>query len=334
MTSWHSYPQIFAMGHRYVKDLLTSPVLVEEKIDGSQFSFGIFDAPATSCQVGNHPDDCEPVVRVRSKGAEMHVDAPEKMFALGVAWVRENAARLHPGWTYRTEFLSKSKHNALAYDRVPRNHIIVFDINTAEEEYLPREIKAEEADRLGLEVVPRLFHGMVTSIEQFREYLSRESVLGGQKIEGVVVKNYGLFGQDKKVLMGKFVSEAYKEVHAREWMIGNPAQGDIVQRLVEAYRGPARWQKAEIHLRERGLIEDSPRDIGILMREVWPDILKEEIDAIKDILFAWAEDKVRRGVTAGLPEWWKEKLLRRQFDREEVLRVQSDEIAEPLSPEM
>ena len=43
MDSWHSYPQIYALGHRYITELLLDPVLVEEKIDGSQFSFGVFE---------------------------------------------------------------------------------------------------------------------------------------------------------------------------------------------------------------------------------------------------------------------------------------------------
>jgi len=303
MSSWHSYPQIFAMGHRYIENLLISPVLVEEKIDGSQFSFGIFDMP-----------DGSRTVRVRSKGAEMIPEAPEKMFAKGVEWVLANADRLRVGWTYRAEFLAKPKHNALVYNRVPKDHIMLFDINPGHEHYLPWETKAAEADRLGLEVVPILYHGMVDSIQAFREFLDRESVLGGQKIEGVVIKNYELFGADKKVLMGKFVSEAFKEVHARSWKIDNPQSGDVIQNLIETYHSPARWQKALIHLKERGLIEDSPRDIGLLMKEVWPDIEKEEKEAIKDRLYAWAQDRIRRGVTAGLPEWYKEELLKKQFE--------------------
>jgi len=307
MSSWHSYPSIFNLGHRYVADLLTSPVLVEEKVDGSQFSFGLFEENGGN--VGAYDR-----LRVRSKGAEMHPEAPEKMFAAGVAWVRENAHMLKPGWTYRGEYLAKPKHNALTYDRHPRNHIILFDINPAQEEYLPWEAKAQEAERLGLEVVPRLFHGKLDTIEQFREYLTRESILGGQKIEGVVIKNYALFGQDKKVLMGKFVSEAFKEVHSKSWKADNPGKADIIQRLVEKYHGPARWQKAVIHLREQGKLDGSPRDIGLLMREVWPDIEKEEKDEIKEALYAWAADKIRRGVTAGLPEWYKEELLKAQFE--------------------
>lgn len=306
--SWHSYPQIYALGHRYVKDLLTSPVLVEEKVDGSQFSFGVFEQ-----------EDGSRRVRVRSKGAEMIPEAPEKMFQAGVNWVLEHADILTLGWTYRGEYLSKPKHNALAYNRVPSGHVILFDINTGHEEYMPHEKKLAEAIRLGLEVVPVIHAGPVESIDVFREFLARESVLGGQPIEGVVVKNYDLFGQDKKVLMGKFVSEAFKEVHAGSWKAENPKQGDILQALIQQYHTPARWQKALIHLRERGLIEDSPKDIGLLMREVWPDIEKEEKDAIKEKLYSWAQDKIRRGVSAGLPEWYKEELLKKQFETEVTL---------------
>ena len=39
-TSWHSYGKIFNLGHKETEALFDGPVVVEEKIDGSQFSFG------------------------------------------------------------------------------------------------------------------------------------------------------------------------------------------------------------------------------------------------------------------------------------------------------
>ena len=41
VSTLHSYPSIFNLGHRAVAGLLGGPVIVEEKIDGSQFSFGV-----------------------------------------------------------------------------------------------------------------------------------------------------------------------------------------------------------------------------------------------------------------------------------------------------
>ena len=69
-------------------------------------------------------------------------------------------------------------------------------------------------------------------------------------------------------------------------------------------------------LQERGLLEGSPRDIGALIKEVPADISKECADEIKDKLFAWAWPHIQRMTTRGLPEWYKEQLLKQQFERE------------------
>ncbi len=301
-----SYPSIFNVGHKAIADLFTVPVIVEEKVDGSQFSFRQEEDGTLSC---------------RSKGADLVIDAPEKMFVQAVDTVKCLAEEglLHKTWTYRGEYLAKPKHNTLAYDRTPKDNIIIFDVNPSPgEAYLTPDEKAAEAARLGLECVPVLYRGMVTTAEQFRALLETPSVLGGQKIEGVVIKpeSYGLYGQDKKCLMGKFVSEAFKEVHGHEWREKNPTQGDIVQRLISKYGTEARWQKAVQHMREAGALEQSPRDIGALMKEVPADVLKECAEEMKDDLFKWAWDHVRRGLTAGLPEWYKEQLVKLQFEKE------------------
>lgn len=300
-SSWHSYPSIFALGHRALQELLLDPVTIEEKVDGSQFSFGLFDQ-----------ENGERVLRCRSKGAQLNLIAPEKMFIQGIEVVK--TLDLHVGWTYRAEYLAKPKHNALAYDRIPEKHLIVFDINTGHEEYMPYEEKAKECARLGLEIVPLVHEGTLDSFADFRAMIDRVSALGGQKIEGIVVKNYRRFGPDKKVLMGKFVSESFKEVHAAEWKASNPSKTDIVDRLIDSLRTPARWNKAIQHLREVGRLEDSPRDIGNLMKEVQADVEKECNDLIAEKLSEWAMPQIRRGVIRGLPEWYKEQLVFRQFE--------------------
>jgi hypothetical protein len=300
--SWHSYPSIFAIGHRALAELLLDPVIVEEKIDGSQFSFALLDH-----------DDGERVLHCRSKGAQLNMVAPEKMFTEAVEVAK--SLPLTPGWTYRAEYLKKPKHNALAYDRVPTKHLMVFDINTGHEEYMPYAQKVDECARLGLEIVPLVFEGVIENVEHFRSMIDRDSALGGQKVEGVVVKNYHRFGPDKKVLMGKFVSEAFKEVHAAEWKAANPSRSDIIERLIDSLRTPARWHKAVQHLRERGEIQDSPRDIGLLIKEAQNDVEKECSELIAEKLAEWALPQVMRGVVRGLPDWYKGELLKRQFDQ-------------------
>lgn len=314
--SWHSYPSIFALGHRAIADLLTVPVWVEEKIDGSQFSFGLFDAYERD---GSLPEGAT-VLRVRSKGAVMMVDAPEPMFREAVDTAKRLAPLLQRNWTYRGEYLKKPRHNGLAYDRIPDQHVMLFDVNCGHETYLGQAEKRVEGARLGLEVAPLLYTGELNDITLFRQFLERESVLGGQPIEGVVVKpqHYGLFGLDKKCLMGKFVSEAFKEVQAKAWREDNPGRGDILDALTATYTSQARWMKAVQHLRDRGELEGSPRDIGKLMLEVPTDIEKECRDEISAALYTWAWPKIRRAVSRGLPEWYKNELLKQQFAHDEA----------------
>ncbi|HYE57380.1 MAG TPA: RNA ligase family protein [Rhodothermales bacterium] len=296
-TSWHSYPKIYNLGHAALAELLADPVLVEEKVDGSQFSFGVIHG----------------VLRCRSRGQELIVAAPEKMFERAVTTAMILAPRLRPGWTYRGEYLQKPKHNALAYDRVPAQHVILFDINPAQETYLSYAGKAAEAARLGLEVVPALHDGPVASADELRALIDRVSCLGGAKVEGIVVKNYRRFGPDKKVLMGKHVGEDFKEVHKAEWSKANPTRGDVLEELIRIHRTPARWHKAIQHLAERGELETSPRDIGKLIPEVKADIEAECVDAIKEALWRWAKPHILRGATAGLPDWYKQRLIDKQF---------------------
>lgn len=321
MSSWHTYPSIYNLGHRAVRDLFTAPVNVEEKVDGSQFSFGIFTSEV-ECGGNDIESDVayistEYELKIRSKGAIMLIDVPEKMFNKAAETVKSIAHLLQPNWTYRAEYLQKPKHNALAYDRVPEKNIIIFDICTDEETYLPYEAKAIEAKRLGLECVPLLGTFEGNCFEDLRNIIdSTTSILGGQKIEGVVCKqvNVQMFGPDKKALIGKFVSEAFKEVHAATWKEDNPSTKDILLVLGDSYGTATRWNKAIQHLREAGKLTDSPKDIGLLVKEIPEDILKECEDEIKDKLFAYAWPQIRRMVIRGFPEFYKEQLLHRQFE--------------------
>jgi hypothetical protein len=127
-----------------------------------------------------------------------------------------------------------------------------------------------------------------------------------------VVKNYAQFGQDGKVLIGKYVSKDFKETHGKNWPKENPKSGDIVQQIGEDVKTTARWRKGVQHLREAGKLTETPRDIALLFKEVPADILKEEIETIKDKLFEWAWPQISRIATAGMAEWYKTELAKGQ----------------------
>ena len=305
-----SYPKVWNMGHPAIAELLYDPVTVEEKVDGSQFSFMV--AP----NMLDPAVDSAGELLMRSKGAEVFPQTSDKLFRPAVETVTRLAedGLLHPGYIYRGEVLAKPKHNALAYDRVPAGNIIIFDIERSPGEFLPPPERRAEAARLGLEAVPVMKWGLIEDADSLLALLDTDSVLGGQKVEGVVIKNHARWGKDGKFLAGKHVSERFREVHSSEWRKSNPNKGDIVDNIVASLRTPARWDKAVQHLRERGELKGTPQDIGPLIQEVQQDILAECEEDIKEALMSYAWPKVRRGVTGGLPEYYKDLLLQAQFE--------------------
>jgi hypothetical protein len=292
-----TYPKVWNVGHQSVKDLFEKPVHLQEKVDGSQISFG---------RSGNE-------LAMRSKGAPLHGVGENKMFDKGIVEIQEAQDLLMPGYTYRGEYLEKPKHNTLIYERVPRHHIAIFDVQRPDGTFLEPSLVAESALELGFDVVPSFGSQLIQSPDDLLQYLERDSFLGGTKIEGVVAKRYDVLTQFGDPMFGKYVSEAFKETHRGDWKDRNPTKDDILTLIVNEYRNPVRWAKAAQHMRDAGTLEGSPRDIGPMMAEVKRDILAECQDEIAQRLFKHFWKQIERGTTQGLPEWWKRELLEGAF---------------------
>jgi hypothetical protein len=164
------------------------------------------------------------------------------------------------------------------------------------------EEKAKEFARIDLECVPKLFYGKLDKLDS--SIFETESVLGGATIEGVVIKNYNLFDPQGNILMAKYVSDKFKEAHKVEWSTVSP-----LLTIHEMFATEARWRKSIQHLEEKGELEHSPRDIGKLLNEIVQDVLEEESDTIKDILFNYYLRDIKKEITRGFPEWYKEFIL-------------------------
>jgi hypothetical protein len=287
-----SYPSIYAYGHAALKELLADPVVIQEKVDGSQFSFLKLDGKYYA----------------RSKGQQLFVESPEQMFAEGCAAIKE--LDLTNGWIYRGEYLRIPKHNSIQYSRTPNNHVILYDIETSPSNFLSYKDMTNESSRLSLEFVPMF--DIEINLDNLKKCLESESILGGSKIEGVVIKNYQRFGKDKKVLMGKYVREDFQETNAKEWKEKKTGQMAILHQLIAEYKSPTRWEKAYQHLRDNGLLSQQLQDIPLLLKEAKHDLRKECEDEIKSKLFKWVIDDLERASVGGLPEWYKNKLAELQ----------------------
>lgn len=298
----HSFPKIFAIGTDYISGIFENEVEITEKIDGSQFDFG---------KIGGE-------LYMRSKGVMIFPDAIPAMFAGAGEYAQSIVDKIPDNTVFYCEHLNKPHHNTLTYGRVPTNGLILFGVS----DHTGKFISAYEellgyAQLIGIECVPLVYKGKIDTPDGLKDLLDRESVLGGTKIEGIVVKNYAkpflLGGQAIPLMAGKFVSEEFKEVHADSWKAEHSTRGKW-DSFKDGYRIEARWEKAVQHLRDSGVLTNSPQDIGKLLSEVKRDITEEEQDTIKEFLWREFGDELLRHSTGGLPEWYKEKLLNRAFE--------------------
>ena len=289
-----AFPKIMHLGTKYVQTIFDGPVEITEKVDGSQFAFGRIDGELVC----------------RSKGKEMPIDAPEKMFTDAVEHVVNVESAIPDNTVFYCEYVRKPKHNSLTYERIPKNTLTLFGVADGPREFMQPDRRDIEiwAETLDIDVIPLLFSGE-TSAAEAMAMIDRESHYGGCNVEGVVVKAYKdcwIADRLYPVMAAKFVSEAFKEVH-QNWSKEKTGKGKW-QTFVEGYRTEARWQKAVQHLQERGLLAGEPRDIGALIKEVHADIREEEAGAIKDFLYKEFGSELLRRSTAGLPEWYKERI--------------------------
>lgn len=301
MTQIPSYPKVHALGHAQIPDLLDGFILVQEKYDGSQLSWGW---------------DEKGRLNVRSKGKPQLPDT-DKMFDGAVDYLlgmESDDLFLRMGVWFRGEWFTKPKHNTLAYPRVPRHGLMLYDAELTDR---PSTFQAEKGvmetygELLNLEVaqVHWVGSGRDLTLDMLKEFAEKDSSLGGPQ-EGVVIKNYGQFKRDGKVQMGKYVREEFKETHKKDW---RSRKTDVLEKLTEELNTERRWEKAVEYLRDQGELLGEVADIGPLMRRVKFDVTDEELAYITEVVMKEFLPKLQRMLGRGLPEWWKERLAREAF---------------------
>jgi hypothetical protein len=137
----HAFPKIFTLGTIYIKDIFNEDVEITEKIDGSQFVFGLIDGK----------------IYMRSKGKEQYPTCPDKMFKEACAFAWSLESKLPNNMTFFCEYMNKPKHNALAYDRIPKNYLALFGVADKNGFISKHELLSEIADKLDIDVVPLIY---------------------------------------------------------------------------------------------------------------------------------------------------------------------------------
>ena len=295
------FSKIFQLGSIPLKTLFYGPVEVTEKVDGSQFGFG----------------NIEGEILCRSKNKMIIMDACDSMFSQAATQVQRVSALIPKNVVFWAEYMNKPKHNVLAYGRVPHNNLMLFGMKYIHDDswtYSYEEL-AHWAEDFEFDVAPILYSGEITSPEDIKILLDKDSFLGETKIEGMVIKNWAqdvlVGGQYIHPLCGKYVSDRFKEkMGTKKNKFSSKGKWEDYK---QAFRTEARWLKAIQHLREDGELSGEPKDIGPLIREINKDIVTEHKDEILAFLWSQFGKEILRVATAGFPEWYKEKLMKEGF---------------------
>jgi hypothetical protein len=292
------FPKLFHLGDKTTAGIWEGEVEVTEKVDGSQFNFGVVDGE----------------LKMRSKGAEVFLEDDNKMFDHAKTFAKSCFDRgvLGEGTIYHGEYLRVPRHNTLAYTRVPKGNFALYGITRPDGSLVSNYDHLFGVSLiLECDVVPLIYRGtMENDKDILYGWLERESYLGGQKIEGFVVKNYAkqLWVGDRlfRLLGAKFVSEQFKEKHVDGWKQSNPS---ALEQIGAMYKATARWQKMVHKLRDEGKLTNTPKDIGPILKAINTDLEEEEVENIKDMLWKLFAKDIKRIACGGFPEYYKQLLL-------------------------
>lgn len=305
----NSFPKIFHLGDRSIQNIFEDNVEITEKLDGSQISWMLTSKGLKIRSKGSMIYDKTHYLR-EIKENDLFYPAIQVIFKL------YEDKKLVENFQYFGETFYKPKHNVLAYNSIPKNHIALFGI--LDDASLPYNwsMLNKIANYFDIGVVSLLYQGFCRKenksawIEE--TFLNIESALGGPKIEGIVVKRFiDYFVGDKlfPIMAGKYVSESFKEIASSNWSKENTSKGKWID-FKESFRTEARWEKAVQFLREQNQLTGSPKDIGPLIHRVSQDITEEEKENIKEFLWREFGKVLLRESTHGLPEWYKGRLLK------------------------
>lgn len=283
-----SYSSPRNLGDRYLSDLFSDDYVVQEKVDGSQFSFGRVNGE----------------LLFRSRGGPLVLGQVPNDFQKTVDHLLGKADQIPEGFTFRGEAMTKRRQNKLNYLRIPDGFLVLFDVDSGGTYHSIEEIQ-QWAERLGVTAVQQLWTGKAgeaLDVERVNAFLNGESQLGGTP-EGVVIKNYARL-LNGKAMMGKVVGSHFKEVKA----VVKEQGSSPVAAIVKAYRTEARWDKAIQHLREEGKLDETMRDVPVLLKEIFSDIEAEESENLKNLLWQTFRKDILKGAADGFASYYQKRL--------------------------
>jgi hypothetical protein len=263
-----AYPKIYNHYTPEGKQVLASggKFMVQEKIDGSQFSFGLVDGE----------------VVCRSKGVVL--DRNGGQFSKAVEHVHSIKQNLVPGRIYRGEYLRSKKHNVITYACEPHGNIVLFDVQLPVTDYdtgvttykWVRDDYSIEGIAWALDVdfAPYIIVDAKDAWKTewdastyFKELAQNWMPRLGGKVEGFVIKpvepvtdKYG------RTLFCKYVTDEFREVHsdgkAKSPHKEYPTIAELAHNIGADMCTEARFAKTVQAMRDLGVEFPNNKNIG------------------------------------------------------------------------
>ena len=255
-------------------------IIVEEKIDGANFSFRYDAEKDQICSFSRR-------VELHPKNTLFGAwEWSQKLDKKKIAEVLGNNLIMFAEWLapHTVKYPDKKYFNAYC-----------FDIMNAEtEQYLPQEQVNKVVQDLGLSYVPVFYDGPFTSWEALASLVGRTE-LGGEYGEGIVIKNMTRLNDPDENFQFyvKIVGEAFKEKKAiGGWgmkMLDRKHEKSVEQELTESVVTTARVRKLILKMVDEQELsinwkELDPRTImRKLSNAVYYDCVKEEPDTVEQV---------------------------------------------------
>ena len=276
------YDSIPRYGKQGTRDILGTEVVVMEKLDGANASFGIIDGE----------------LKMFSRNQELNEHNTLRGF---YDWVKLNVdtSKLIINTIYFGEWLVP---HSVQYKREAQHKFYLFDIYHSDvNEYLSSKIVQSQAKFIGLETPRVLFEGELQDVSELQQYVGLSELTEIPNTgEGIVAKDYE--GQQ----FVKIVSDKFKETkYTKQPSLDRTDIGALIDSVLT----PQRVEKL-IHKKiDLGLlpaeldITDTGNVLKALSSDVVNDIFEEEMHIFLDMLRKKISKKTPIVVRELLEKW-------------------------------
>lgn len=253
------YPKIRRVGHEKTKGILDDPtdfVVIQEKVDGSNFRFWLEDGE----------------IRFGSRRVDYVDEKNYEEWAKAIEYIKSkvNPEDLREDFIYVGEFI---RPHTVQYDFDSAPPFVGFDIlNRWTGDVVHYLISYAEFDSLGLPFVNTYFvgeAGLITDV-LIEELKKKKSAYGAEVQEGVVLKNYS------RNIFAKSVNPEFLEDFKKKFRDKVKPKMTAEAKVVERFITPARVNKIITRIYEdKGSV--SAENIPQILRDTVNDMLEEEI---------------------------------------------------------